>query len=408
MADPIDYNALFSDDPSVYGPQAEAMANAMRRRRAAGTLATVLGGPFAAAGKDLSTEAMGQERMLEGAAQHRAQMDVQRQHYAALRDHQRVMEDQGQGRLDLGQQRIDAVAKALELRGLRVVVDQFGNPQIVDTRNKTVTRPTRGGGAPASQPVPGSAPQPAAATAPAVGPAASPGAAPAPAQTAAPIIAPPPGSNMTQAAFDQAAEQLFRTGSGGKWGKAQAIMEKALRDRVAQLHPDTDLASTHGAYKADQKSLDSQTRLLDLTKSWEATGKANLGVLRGISQELVNGGSPLSNRPLRWLYQNALGDPTVAKFKAAHAAVVNEYAKILSGNTGSGGVTEGARHEAEGMLPLDATPAQIAAAADVLETDAGNRLSALTKQVGETKGRMGGKAESGGGKHADLRAKYGL
>ena len=41
---------------------------------------------------------------------------------------------------------------------------------------------------------------------------------------------------------------------------------------------------------------------------------------------------------------------------------MNEYAKILSGSTGGGGVTEGARHEAEAMLPLDATPAQIAPA----------------------------------------------
>ena len=141
--------------------------------------------------------------------------------------------------------------------------------------------------------------------------------------------------------------------------------------------------------------------------------KANLGVLRSAAGDLVNSGSPYLNRPLRWLAENVSGDPAVTKFKAAHAAVVNEYAKILSGSMGSAGVTEGARHEAEGMLPLSSTPRQIAAAADLLETDAGNRLSALRAQVATTKGRAAGgskaaPAASPPDAATDLRKKYGL
>jgi hypothetical protein len=40
------------------------------------------------------------------------------------------------------------------------------------------------------------------------------------------------------------------------------------------------------------------------------------------------------------------------------------------------------------MLPLDATLAQINAAADILETDAGNRLGALTKGLEGTRARI--------------------
>lgn len=204
-----------------------------------------------------------------------------------------------------------------------------------------------------------------------------------------------PGGALTPESLDQLATMFARTGAVppvGR-GKAAPMIVAQIVNRAAQMFPDADLAGNKAGYKADTTSLGKQQQLMDLTKSWEATGKANLGNLRRISGTLVNAGSPLANRPLRWLYQNAGGDPTVTAFKAAHAAVVNEYAKILSGNTGGGGVTEGARHEAESMLPLDSTPAQIAAAADVLETDAGNRLSALTAQLAETKNRTLGKPQ---------------
>jgi hypothetical protein len=165
-------------------------------------------------------------------------------------------------------------------------------------------------------------------------------------------------------------------------------------ERITNAKPDgtpRPLSEARATYGADSKSLAKQQQLLDLTKSWEETGKANLDNLKSIAGKLVNSGSPLLNKPLRAIYASAAGDPTVIAFRAAHAAVVNEYAKILSGSMGSAGVTEGARHEAEAMLPLDSTPEQIAAAAGVLETDAGNRLSALHRQTETTRARTAGK-----------------
>ena len=217
--------------------------------------------------------------------------------------------------------------------------------------------------------------------------------------------------------IDRLAQQYNDTGAMPKgitprfspqtWARIQA--------RAAALPGgDKALASSGGEYKGNVASTQKQQILLDLTKSWEVTGKANLGVLKGISTQLVDSGSPLANKPLRYIYEQAAGDPVVTKFKAAHAAVVNEYAKILSGATGSAGVTDSARHEAEGMLPLNATPQQIAAAADVLELDAGNRLGALTQGLATTKGRLShatpaaAPAPEPKKEAVDLRKKYGL
>lgn len=70
MGDP--FLDLFGDDPELARQQAMALADAMRRRKAAGTVATVVGGPFAAAGRQFSGEAGQTAQDLLGAGQYRA------------------------------------------------------------------------------------------------------------------------------------------------------------------------------------------------------------------------------------------------------------------------------------------------------------------------------------------------
>lgn len=63
---------LFGDDPAVAQAQAKALADAMQQRRAAGTVATIIGGPFAAAGKAFSGDADQSQGLLQGAGQYQA------------------------------------------------------------------------------------------------------------------------------------------------------------------------------------------------------------------------------------------------------------------------------------------------------------------------------------------------
>ncbi|HEX8875381.1 MAG TPA: hypothetical protein VF777_01435 [Phycisphaerales bacterium] len=369
-----DYGAildLFDADPDKARNQAAALAQAMRQRRAAGTLGTIVGGPFAAAGKQFSGDADQIQQQLIGAGQHRAQVEAQRAHLANDAAWRNAM-------IGVRQQEADTHAAGVGLKANErgATTDAFGNPILYQKHGPGGLLPGAVGLASGGKPGAGGT--------------AGGGAA---------------GGALTPQAIDQLAEQFAKTGQIPQVGRGKAAPAIIARivNRAAELHPDSDLAGNKAGYKADTGSLANQQKLLDLTKSWEATGKANLGVLRGISQQLVNGRSPLVNRPLRWLYQNAAGDPTVTKFKAAHAAVVNEYAKILSGATGAAGVTDASRKEAEGMIPLDATPAQVAAAADVLETDAGNRLSALAQGVEATRDRTRAKGSAGGGAAATHR-----
>lgn len=226
------------------------------------------------------------------------------------------------------------------------------------------------------------------------------------------------GSGLTPEALDQLAEQFHTTGALPPVGRGAnaALTIKQIVNRAAELHPDGDLAGNKAGYKADSASLASQQKILDNAESWERTGKANLNVLLGVAQNLKDTGSPWLNGPVRTFMEKGAGDPNQTAFRAAHATVVNEYAKILSGAQGSGSVTEGARHEAESMLPLDSTFEQMAAAARILDADAGNRIGSARHQVATIRGRASGKAatsppaasQAAPVDSAALRKKYGL
>lgn len=204
------------------------------------------------------------------------------------------------------------------------------------------------------------------------------------------------GGLLSPDALDQVAELFSTTGQLPSLGQgpAGAAVRRQIVNRAAELHPDGNLAGNKANYKADSGSLASQQKILDNAESWERTGKANLDVLLGVAQKLKDTGSPWLNGPVRTFMEKGAGDPNQTAFKAAHATVVNEYAKILSGAQGSGSVTEGARHEAESMLPLDATFDQMAAAAKILDTDAGNRIGSARQQVATIRGRTSGQPVS--------------
>jgi hypothetical protein len=203
---------------------------------------------------------------------------------------------------------------------------------------------------------------------------------------------------LTPQALQMLTQQGLATGQVPQIGKGNAGTATAMQianSMAANGGATPDLAGARAGNHADSASLASQQKILDNAESWERTGKANLNVLLGIAQDLHDTGSPWLNRPVRLFAEKAVGQPGQTAFRAAHATVVNEYAKILSGAQGSGAVTEGARHEAESMLPLDATWEQLAAAAKVLDTDAGNRIGAARQQVDQIRGRISGKQQAG-------------
>lgn len=102
-----DILALFGDDPAAAQMQARALADAMQRRRAAGTIATVIGGPFAQAGRAFLGEAGQTQDDLMRAGQFRANRDLAREKMTTYAPDNEALAADRRARLDLQQQNLD-------------------------------------------------------------------------------------------------------------------------------------------------------------------------------------------------------------------------------------------------------------------------------------------------------------
>lgn len=120
----IDYGALFGTDPAAAGNQAAALAQAIRQRRAAGTLGMITGDPaMSGVGQQFEGQANAMQQTLGGSGEKRAEhalqerhLGVQEQQMENMLRHQQTMEDVAANRLGQGDQRLAIERQALANR----------------------------------------------------------------------------------------------------------------------------------------------------------------------------------------------------------------------------------------------------------------------------------------------------
>jgi hypothetical protein len=177
-------------------------------------------------------------------------------------------------------------------------------------------------------------------------------------------------------------------------GKAGAGVRVAIMQRASERHPGLDLASAEAGYKADTGSLKALQAQADRVDAFEKTANANLDTALGAAKKVIDTGSPWFNRPLRAVQQGLAGSADLQRYITARQVAVQEVAKVLSGGTGSGVVSDSARGEVEQLLGPDASLAQIEAAAQVLKQDMANRKAAMQGQLGAIRSRTSGSKAS--------------
>jgi hypothetical protein len=200
---------------------------------------------------------------------------------------------------------------------------------------------------------------------------------------------------MSPVSFDQAAEKYWTSGQlppAGRGGPALAL-NKALMNRAAELHPEGSLAANSAEFKANQASLSSLQKNFDQVTAFENTAGKNLDVFLGTAQKVIDSGNPLINRPLRSI-TGGMGGTDQAAFNTARTTALTEISKVLNSSNASGVLSDSARHEVEALIGPNATLKQIVSAANILKQDMANRHDAYQQQIGDIKGRMGGKSTS--------------
>lgn len=202
---------------------------------------------------------------------------------------------------------------------------------------------------------------------------------------------------MSQAAFDQASEKYFQTGTLPPIGRGMAgpALNKSIMNRTAELHPEGSLAENASAFKANSDSLKKLQGQRDAVVAFENTAGKNLDLFLNQAQKVVDSGSPWINRPLRTISQAALGSADLAAYNTARQVAINEIAKVTSNPGMSGTLSDSARHEVENFNPASATLRQTLAVAKVLKQDMSNRRVSYDDQIADIQGRM--KTQPSGG-----------
>lgn len=192
-----------------------------------------------------------------------------------------------------------------------------------------------------------------------------------------------------------AANKYLQTGQMPALGMGSAVLRGKIMGRAAQIAKDAGIAPENvPALQDTYKSL--SATLTDLQKrkgqllAFEEGGARNLDNFIALAKKQVDAKSPIVNRIVRGAARTVAGSEDQAAADVARVAAYNEISKILSGSLGNAGVSDAARHEAEGLLKGDYNMKQLLKVAEVLRTDMKNRSQAYTDQIDQTRTQMQG------------------
>lgn len=177
----------------------------------------------------------------------------------------------------------------------------------------------------------------------------------------------------------------------GRSGQGYAL-QMAVRKNAAEIAKQSgvspqELATTTGRNKALQSSLTALQKRSDAMQAQEEAFQRNMNYALQVSDEISRTGSPALNKWVMGAKLN-MGDPDVARLDAAIKPVAADYARIMSGATGSGGTPISTMEEAMSMLRKELSQKQFGAVADVLSNDIKNQQAAVEDQRQLIQGKM--------------------
>lgn len=164
---------------------------------------------------------------------------------------------------------------------------------------------------------------------------------------------------------------------------------QAIMNRIPGASGDAgNFIANHATVKADTSSLNNLTKMTDAAESFEKTATKNFDLALSQAKDAV----PTDSGPWlnKWVEtgETQFGDENVPPYTAALLTAANEYAKIMSGSTGSQGSTVDSRREAAELFSPYLNAGQIAHVVAIAKQDMANRKASLYGQVDEVKQRL--------------------
>jgi len=200
-----------------------------------------------------------------------------------------------------------------------------------------------------------------------------------------------PGLNPE--AIDFFAQQYNQTGKIPPMYRDQAsramIMNKAADIAAQGGQTAADVVAGQAGTKASMASLSKVSQYRNMVESFAQTANANANMaLQLAGKGAGNTGVPVLNAWVQAGRTNVAGSPDVSAFNAALITFKNEYAKIMSGQTGGQGTSDASRREADELINKSMTVPQLQATIATMQREMENRRQSLLAQEAEIKGSL--------------------
>jgi hypothetical protein len=160
---------------------------------------------------------------------------------------------------------------------------------------------------------------------------------------------------------------------------------------ASEEKPDLNPALAGSELKANQSSLTNMTKMADSATAYERTALSNMQII----EELLPTAAGTDLGPLvnKYIQEGkiATGNVSVDKLVTAIGTLSGEYAKIMSGATGSvAAPTDATQAAANNMLNLYKTTGQIKGSLDIMKRDMKNKTDSYEEQKKQIQDSIGG------------------
>jgi hypothetical protein len=205
------------------------------------------------------------------------------------------------------------------------------------------------------------------------------------------------------------AHALRLTGRMSALGLGSSIARKQILDeRTRQIREEGGSIASDIARQSDVHALQGAMNTLARSKTaisnFEATARKEADLAASLAPAGVGSGEPIINRWIQGGRRAIAGNTDVVRFDAALISFKNEYARIMSSPTATGGqTTDAARSEADTLINGAMTYDQITGVIETMKIGMNNRITSINEEYEATKSRiaqLGGEVGGPGGQGA--------
>jgi hypothetical protein len=198
--------------------------------------------------------------------------------------------------------------------------------------------------------------------------------------------------HLTADALELAAQKYLQTGQmpALSMGKSSAIERAAILNRAAAIAKEngtmaSDVPTQQALFHSASIALTNLERQKAAVGQFERAVVGSLDILTSASAKVDRTGSPFINKYILYLKGQVKGDADTQLLENAVRTSASEYAKVMSGGTGTASATEGVRAEAAKSLNASFSNNTTKKVIEQMKLEMRKRMDGFDQQIEETK-----------------------